>query len=419
MRTNQIKNPSFETDLTGYTSQANTTQTRDTTEFLYGAASLKCVIGMAARCAVYGATGAAAGNADSIPVHSSRPMITFSCYVKETGTAFQVRAKIHWFNAAGTWLSDSDQALVTPTLDTWTRLSITGQPPASAKSYGVALYANSAGTLYTDGWLAEESPIADVYFDGDTADAAYVHAWSGTAHASTSTAVASGVRTNLVPNPSLETNVSLWTGDSSVGRTSTWPYSFDIHGGIYAMNGVSYAESPKQPATEGLSYTGSAYFNRSSAARNAAVSVRFYDAADAELEAPTVTQTAILTENVDQRFASQRTAPTGTTQVAVRVHSNSMVACDAVLLEQSAYLDSYFDGATKTATTTHAWTGTAHASTSTETPGAPADGTLVTVKRYDGASWVSQSAVPRAYVGGYYVVGNPKRWDGAAWVELT
>lgn len=425
MRINQIKNPSFETDLTGYTSQSLTTRTRDTTEFLYGTASLKCVVTGATRCAVYGATGAAAANADSIPLASGtyasasgthRAMVTFSCYVKETTTAFAVRARIHWFNAAGAWISDSDQTLTTPTINVWTRFSVTGQPPSSAASYGVVLYSNGTGTLYTDGWLAEESPIADVYFDGDTTDAAYTHAWSGPVHASTSTAVASGVRTNLVPNPSLETNASSWTASGTINRGTGWPY---MYAGAVYMSSVDWAFSAKQPATAGLPYTGSAYLNRGGGARNAAVSVRFYSVADVELEPPTVTQTAILTQSEHQRFASRRIAPTGTAHVALRLDAGTLLSADAFLLEQSEYLDSYFDGDTKATTTTQAWTGAAHASTSTQTAGAPADGTLVTVKHYEAGAWVSRPAVPRACVAGVWTLGNPKRWDGSAWIAVN
>jgi hypothetical protein len=129
--------------------------------------------------------------------------------------------------------------------------------------------------------------------------------------------------------------------------------------------------SDKTPATAGLSYTGSGWYNRTtSTLRNAAVSVHFYDVSNAELDAPTVTTTA-LAEAVWERRTSTRTAPTGTTQVALKSTTgttNSALRYDAFMLEQSATAGDYFDGSTVQAGFTYAWTGTAHASSSTETP---------------------------------------------------
>lgn len=125
-------------------------------------------------------------------------------------------------------------------------------------------------------------------------------------------------------------------------------------------------ESTKVAATAGLVYTGSGYFTRVGS-RTAATSVHFYDASNAELSAPTITLTNVANANVPERRSSTRTAPAGTTQVALRMTANGAIAMDGMLLEQSSTLGAYFDGSTTQTGYTYAWTGTAHASSSTET----------------------------------------------------
>lgn len=420
MRTNLIKNPSFEVDTTGYWSGA-----RVTTEAYVGSASLQLTAGaLNTRLTGYGANSNATANADAIPV-SPNEVITFSAFVKAASSPGpSIRLKIHWFNASGAWISDSDSAAVTIGT-TWTRLSITGLAPTNAAKFGVVIFdwfGGTGGTIYTDGWLAEKSPFADTYFDGSTTGVAnYTHAWTGTAHASSSTATSTGTRTNLLPNPSFETNTTGWNlvSTGSVGSSTA------TSGNPFAYSGTKYGSgsgpwiSDKLPATAGLAYTASAWWSRAAGARNGGVFLHFYDAANVELSPPTTSEAAINQADVPQRFASGRIAPAGTTQVAVRLQATSITAVDAVLLEQSPYLDTYFDGSTVATTYTHAWTGTAHASTSTQVPGAPTGGTLVTVKSRESGAWVSRPAVPRYRSNGVWKIGNPKRWNGTAWVDLN
>lgn len=423
MRTNPIKNPSFETDLTGYTGNTGT-RTRDTTEFLFGTASMKCVTSIG-RGAIYGAASNATANADSIPV-SAYDVITFSAHVKWTSTPATTWVKIHWFTAAGAWISDSDSSIsYTPPINTWTRLSVTGQAPSNAVKYGVVLsVGGTGGTYYTDGWLTEKAPFAGPYFDGSTTGVAnYTHSWTGTAHASSSRAVATGTRTNLITNPSFETGTASWaltgSGTSLVRGSASVSNPYPIDGGVYYAAGTGPFISNKLPATAGLPYTASAWWSRSTGARNGGVFLHFYDASDVELSPPTTSESAINQPDKPQRFAQTRVAPAGTTQVAVRLHAGTITAVDSVLLEQTDYLDDYFDGNTKATTLTHAWTGTAHASTSTQVPGAPTDGTLVTLKVRESGAWVTRTAVPRHRRDGVWQYGNPKRWDGSAWVDLN
>ena len=190
------------------------------------------------------------------------------------------------------------------------------------------------------------------------------------------------IRTNLLPNPSFEVDAIGWT---SAGRQTGTP-AFVVSGSYYCT--VSSASiSSKLPATAGLPYTVSSYFTRATSARSVAIGLAFYDAANVELEPVALTQTALVAANVSERRSQTRTAPAGATQMAVIVSTSSITNMDAVLLEQSSTLGDYFDGSTVKAGFTYAWTGTAHASSSTETP---AGGGPVTIdSAFSGAGTLS------------------------------
>lgn len=188
-RINLCKNPSLEVDTTGYWNG-----TRVTTETYTGTASLQMGAGAANnRLTGYGATSGATANADAIPIAPGE-QVTFSVYVKAAAPGPSIRLKIHWFNAGGGWISDHDNAAVVPGTS-WTRLNITGATaPANAAKFGVVIfdwYGGSGGTIFADGWLVEKSATLGDYFDGSTtAPAGYTNAWTGAAHASTSTQTA-------------------------------------------------------------------------------------------------------------------------------------------------------------------------------------------------------------------------------------
>lgn len=128
--------------------------------------------------------------------------------------------------------------------------------------------------------------------------------------------------------------------------------------------------SDKVAAVAGSTYTGSGYFLRNTLImRSAAVSIHFYNSSDVELSAPSVTTTEVVGENVWERKSTSRLAPAGTAKVSLKITTtttNGALKYDAFLLEESATLGDYFDGSTVKAGFTYAWTGTPHASQSTE-----------------------------------------------------
>ena len=228
-------------------------------------------------------------------------------------------------------------------------------------------------------------------------------------------------RTNLLIAPSLErTGAGGWSGGDTVTRDNGQP-SHVVAGSYYgAVVGSTPAISTKVPASAGLPYTASAYLSRSSGTRDCAVTVHFYDAANVELDPPTITTSPVAAANTPQRFSQTRTAPAGTTQAALRVTYNSSISIDAAMLEQSATLGSYFDGSTVEAGYIHGWAGDVHRSASVriaEGGGTPPAGT-VAFKRRESGAWVAHEAVPKVYTGGAWEEIQPQYWDGTGWVEL-
>lgn len=231
-------------------------------------------------------------------------------------------------------------------------------------------------------------------------------------------------RVNLLTNPSFEVDALGWNGAGGTVPTR-------LSGGASAKAGTwsayvgpgQIAKSSRYAATAGLAYTGSVWSTKiTAAARACAVSLHFFDTAGAELSAPTVTGADIVTPNAPERRSITRTAPAGTTHVEFWWHNTSLSGAsttvfDAALLEESATLGDYFDGSTAMSGFTYAWTGSAHASASTETADG-GDPITVAFKRYESGSFVSRTAVPRAWDGTAWVVRRPKRWSGSAWVDL-
>jgi len=98
-----------------------------------------------------------------------------------------------WYNSAGTLVLDDIHQSNNPNTS-WQRFSQTRVCPATAATFEFRIYQDSiegGGTTstinYLDAVLVEESSTLNTYFDGSTS--ATEAAWTGTAHASTSTYV--------------------------------------------------------------------------------------------------------------------------------------------------------------------------------------------------------------------------------------
>jgi len=180
--TNRITNPTFEVDLAGWTvNGAGATQTRVTTQFVNGVASMQL-------------TGATAG--------TLRSLINLSSPVLVAGTTYYAR---YWIradaNAAGEtaqvllWETGGASASETTAVASrilsngvWELMECFGTLKKADRTtvqlyVGIPSGAEAADTIFIDGALAVSGvthPIA--YFDGNSLDAR----WTGTAHASSS-----------------------------------------------------------------------------------------------------------------------------------------------------------------------------------------------------------------------------------------
>lgn len=177
-RTNQCTNPSFETGTASWAALVSTLS-NPLTGGWSGVRHLRCTATTATTA--FGATGTThtvvAGEAFAV-----------SAYVRGTvGRGVQIR--ITWTGAAAT----SNVAVAVGSLTAWQRLTYTGVVPVGATAARVDLVVAATGVvigdvLDVDGVLAERAATIGAYFDGDTPDtASLVYAWTGVAHASTST----------------------------------------------------------------------------------------------------------------------------------------------------------------------------------------------------------------------------------------
>ncbi len=163
--TNLCVNPSFETNTTGWTAEANATITRTSADSCSGSYCASVVATSdtlnAVSCAVSGAA-----------------VRTFTAWVKaEVGATMAMVA----YNA-----TDGSGGLVTlAATGEWQRISTTVTPTiAGASTFYV--YRTSRGQFYLDAVQVEQLSYSTPFFDGDSLGCA----WTSTAHASTSTALA-------------------------------------------------------------------------------------------------------------------------------------------------------------------------------------------------------------------------------------
>lgn len=328
LRTNLISNPSFETNVTGWSG--------------YNASI--------ARSSDFSYSGSHSGLVSPSST-SSGMSISATTVVGQTYTASA------WVYAAEATslriviLSTATGDTITVPADTWTRLSISFTPSTTSTSVAI----QTVGTtqpFYIDAVLLEQTSELRPYFDGATTDElGWDYGWSGTAHASTSTAKAAA--TSSAPTAKGVTNVSA----TSV-LTAASP-----HSGTYCLSvtpstntgGVSVSTT----TVIGTIYTFSAWV--ASAGKNIQAS--------ANTTTPTLGSTVATSGSVWTRVSVTFTA-TGTTTVLsiLGTDSTTVFKVDDIMLEESSSVGNYFDGDTDATTTTwpvvYSWVGTAHDSVS-------------------------------------------------------
>jgi hypothetical protein len=220
-KTNLIPNPSFETDLNGWTAAGfGASATRTTAQVYSGTYSVETNPGGMSGSFQFGSF-TAPGNLTLSPTTD----YVASAWVK--GASSQVVSiKILEFNSSGSLINIATGNLTLAGSD-WERVSVTVNTQASV-AYGVVqIVPPSSTTIYVDAVQFELGTSPSEYFDGSTEGAS----WTGTAHASTSTLpVSSGssaqwvqVKANSALEASILTRLSAVEAQLAEGTGSPAP----------------------------------------------------------------------------------------------------------------------------------------------------------------------------------------------------
>ena len=185
------------------------------------------------------------------------------------------------------------------------------------------------------------------------------------------------LRTNLCTNPSFEVDTAGWTwaNFTTLSRSPA-----DAFSGAFSLQAVATSND----ITNGVSYeasvvpnqtlTASAYVkNVVGATRDHRIEFQFFDSIGTILSNPVSAAVSVTAGGPFQRLSLTATAPANAAFYRMRVlyqRTNAVIGnttlVDAVLIEETNTLTSYFDGNTTPSTYFYEWTGTANDSTSNE-----------------------------------------------------
>jgi hypothetical protein len=262
---------------------------------------------------------------------------------------------------SGTTLIGRTQSTPVSATGGWQKLTATRSMGANA-AYGDVVIRNYnavAHTFYVDSVMYLQSDTAPVDYYAGNGD--FTYAWSGTAHASTS----------LQQAPSL----GGW-GSSSTGKAYSSinaPFAGTRCAGVLTQgltgDGLYHNDIT---VTAGLTYTLSAWVKITSTLPSFSASLRWKDAGNAILIDNSLDVYPSLVIGSWVRVSATYVAPANATKLQPmwRIYANhtpTTFYVDSMMVEQSSGLGTYFDGTTSATTEfTHAWTGTANQSISSQ-----------------------------------------------------
>lgn len=401
VRTNLFPNPSFEATLTGWSATTGMTTTRSTAEFRLGGASLRCV--------------STTTNSEALsPILSVDAGATYTASTWIKGTSGStVLITIYEYNSAES-LVGSTSSNPTSLTGSWQRINVSRNLTSGASTVRVAVSdtraANAGQTFFLDDTLLEETAFLDDYFDGNTPDAdGREYAWSGTAHASTSTVITSIVyATNLHINPSMESvaegtdvlRTNLLDNPKPIdGLGLDWavtePGVSGVYTQTYTVNGFRAQTTTQNNDSTftitignvdgltsrvnvlpGIPYSFSVTATSSIAdARSVGIN---WHSADGSIISSTLSTRFALTPNVARRMSVTGLAPVGASSASLIAAKNGVGGPDAALrtlgstytvkealFEQTDQVKDYFDGnSTNAKGWSYEWTDNENESTS-------------------------------------------------------
>jgi hypothetical protein len=339
-RTNQVTNPSLETNSNTYSPANSATIALSTAQKYVGNQSLLVTYAAAA-----GATTTGTGFVLSLPPNTT---YTFSAYVyTPSGSVFPQ------LSVQNGTITTTNSANATTT-DGWQRLSRTFTTGTHTGNQNYSFYALNGSpvavggtqSFYLDAVLVESGSVLKPYFDGATAAAdEFTYSWTGTANASTS--IQQYQRTpgwNYLRALSLIAS----TGQFYVGTKSALVTADGS--GLFGINN-SADGSFGCPITVGKTYTFSIYV------RDVDTAVAYYAGIEWKNSGGSILSTVIsanisVTSSGWTRISVTGTAPTGAVTATATCYSrtaptsNKKAYFDAALFEESSYAEAYFDGVT-------------------------------------------------------------------------
>ena len=352
----------------------------------------------------------------TVNVATSAQTITVGIANKLISGAADWQARVHLTDAAGTLIGSAGAFvdLVPAAGVAYAILSITAPTTVGAHGIQVQIRRKTAAvsTARFSTACIEVGATSGSHVDGSTS---LVSAWLdpitgilGTAHASPSVSQAAlwveEGTTNTVPDPSFEAAVitTNWTaaGIATIGKVTTHAYVGSNGGKVSCtastLDGIDQLASSGAAAANGESWTLSGRI-RAFAAGDVGKTVKPVIVERTSLDVSVVADvgTAITLTDAWQSFAFTQVLGGGgtTAKVTVRFLAGAAVAVDFVLdavqLEKKGYATSYCDGSIGTG---YAWSGTAHASSSTRTGAIISAGTTDRISQFHGAVAVMANA---------------------------
>jgi hypothetical protein len=182
VRTNQIRNPSFETNAS-FWSTFNSTLARITTDSVVGTA-----------CGEFTLTAGTNGQIYTSYTWAVTPLLPYRgslwARIPTPSASASVTVRISFYNAGLVSVGNFDTTFLLTSGADWQRISSSGIAPATAAIATMTFYrpgTNIVGDkIRVDGFLYEQSSTLNDYFDGSTVSPIGA-AWTGTPNASTST----------------------------------------------------------------------------------------------------------------------------------------------------------------------------------------------------------------------------------------
>lgn len=195
-RTNLVRNPSLETNLNGFAAQgAGNTVTRATDQAWKGTYSLKSAVSGASTLWVRGLLASAGGYGNQTLTTNKQYVLSFYARTNAARTLV-VGTRLRSISGAST---NFDRRFPLAA-NTWTRVSVSfNSGKYDVLDYIAMLCQTKGGSWWFDGFMLEQTSTLGEWFDGANPPAGWTSGWSGTAHASASSAQSPAAQFAYVP----------------------------------------------------------------------------------------------------------------------------------------------------------------------------------------------------------------------------